>query len=27
VPRKEVLCQWQKALQDGLANSAKNTSQ
>jgi hypothetical protein len=23
VPRKEVVCQWQKALQDGLANSAK----
>jgi hypothetical protein len=26
VPRKEVVCRWQKALQDGLANSAKNNS-
>ena len=27
VPRLEVTCHWQKALQDGLANSAKNNSQ
>jgi hypothetical protein len=27
VPRKEVVCQWQRALQDGLANSANSNSQ
>jgi hypothetical protein len=27
VPRKEPICQWQKALQDGHANSVKNNSQ